>query len=203
MNNDSNQSDRREYATKGVLILLFLLIFAGFVYWMTFRGQGLAGFELRPIDLVLLILATFRLGRLIAYDVVMEPLRRPFARTVPDVTGAGESVEPRGTGVRRALGQLLSCPICAGTWVAAVLVYGLYAIPGPTRVFLIIMAVIGAAELLNAFEEAFCWSGQYARTMAGKQQLQRAGEVDGRDGKERQEAGLAVSDKQNGSFHSM
>jgi hypothetical protein len=29
----------------------------------------------------------------IAYDVVMEPLRWPFARTVPDETGAGRSVE--------------------------------------------------------------------------------------------------------------
>jgi hypothetical protein len=154
------------------------------------------------MDLALLVLATFRLGRLIAYDVVMEPFRRPFARTVPDATGAGETVEPHGTGVRRALGQLFSCPICTGTWVAAVLVYGLYTFPGPTRVFLAIMAVIGAAELLNALEETFCWSGQLARTVTGKQQLQKAGELDARDGKDPQDPCIGVTDKQNGSIHS-
>jgi hypothetical protein len=201
MTNDSNQPERHEFAAKGVLILLFFLMFAGFVAWMGSRGPGLVGFELRPMDLALLVLATFRLGRLIAYDVVMEPFRRPFARTVPDSTGAGETVEPRGTGVRRALGQLFSCPICTGTWVAAILVYGLYAFPGPTRVFLVIMAVIGAAELLNAFEEAFCWSGQLARTMTGRQLVQKTGELDGRDGKEPQDSGVAIAEKQNGSNH--
>lgn len=199
---DLDQPERREFAAKGGLIFLFFLIFAGFTYWMVTRGQGLDGFELRPMDLVLLVLATFRLGRLIAYDVVMEPFRRPFARTVPDATGAGETVEPSGTGVRRALGQLFSCPICTGTWVAAFLVYGLYTVPGPTRVFLVIMAVIGAAELLNGVEEAFCWSGQLARTMAGRQQLQRSGEMNSRDGKDSQDSGVAVTDKQNGSIHS-
>src|SRR5690606_4392915 len=106
--------------------------------------------DLRPFDLAQLALATYRLGRLTSYDKVAETYREPFTETVPDPTGAGETVVPEGTGVRRALGELIACPICAGTWIAAALVYGLHLAPRPTRVFLAIMSSIGGAELLNA-----------------------------------------------------
>ncbi len=176
-----DQSSRQEYLTKTTLSVFFLLIFVLFIFWMS-REHALEKITLSPLDLVLLGLATFRLGRLVAYDRVMEPLRYPFARTVPDETGAGESVEPQGKGFRQAIGQLISCPICSGTWIAAILVYGFYAFPGPTRVFLTIAAVIGLAELLNALGEMMSWSGQLARTRAGslmkeeKRQLEPSGE---------------------------
>jgi hypothetical protein len=172
--NDPQQKDRnREYGTKILLMAIFLAGFGLFIYWRSGQVPGLAEFRLSWLDLTMLALAAYRLGRLIAYDVVMEPFRRPFARTVPDGTGAGESVEARGTGARRAIGQLISCPICAGTWIAAFMVYGLYAFPGPARVFLAIMAAIGAAELLNSLTEILCWSGQYAREMTGLREQAR------------------------------
>jgi hypothetical protein len=173
MNTNSSQTIRREYTAKIVLTAVFLLLFAAFVYWRTGQGQRLEAFQFGPFDLALLALATFRLGRLVAYDVVMEPLRRPFARTVPDSTGAGESVEARGEGAQRALGQLISCPICAGTWVAALLVYALATFPGPARIFLIMTAAVGAAEILNAVVEALCWSGQLSRVLAGEKSAAR------------------------------
>ena len=161
---------KKEYAIKLILMLVFLLLLGAFIYWRSTLGGGLAEFKFSFLDLTLLAFATFRMGRLIAYDVVMEPIRHPFAQTVPDVTGAGESVEPRGVGVQRTLGQLISCPICAGTWVAGILVCALIVFPGPARIFLAIMATIGAAEILNALTEIFCWSGQYARVMSGRMQ---------------------------------
>lgn len=160
---------RREYAAKLVLMLVFLGGLAAFIAYMTIWGPGLAAFQLRWLDLVLLVFATYRMGHLIAYDLVTEPLRKFFAETVPDSTGAGESVEPRGEGARRAVGQLISCPICSGTWAAAVMVYALYLWPDPTRVFLLVLASIGAAELLNAAGEAFSWTGQNQRTLAGRE----------------------------------
>jgi hypothetical protein len=126
--------------------------------------------DLRPMDLALLGVSTYRLGRLAAYDKVLEPYRQPFAKTVPDETGAGDTVEPRGQGARRALGELISCPICAGTWIAAGLVYALHLAPGATRVFMTIMGSIGIGELLNALTEALSWSGQAARSEAGTTQ---------------------------------
>ncbi len=126
-------------------------------------------FKISPFELAQLSFATYRLGRLVAYDRIFEPIRSPFAKTVPDQTGAGESVEPRqGNGLRESLGQLFSCPICAGTWIAAGLVYGLHSLPNPTRVFLAILSSIGAAEFLDAITEGFSWFGQAARKEAGQ-----------------------------------
>jgi len=165
---ETDRDIRAEHTTKTLLTLLFLALFAAFAWWQRDRI-----FQFSPFDLVLLSLATLRIGRLIAYDLVTEPIRAPFAKTVPDETGAGESVEPRGSGVQRALGQLISCPICAGTWVAAFLVYALIAFPQPARIFLALTAAIGLAEILNGLIEALCWSGQVSRTQAGSLLLSR------------------------------
>lgn len=158
---------KQEYASKLTLIGIFLSIFAAFISRMSVWRRGREEFNLRPFDLVLLSFATLRLGRMVAYDHVSEPLRQPFAETVPDPTGAGETVTARGEGAKRTLGQLLSCPICAGTWISAGLVYGLHALPNATRVFLSIMATVGVAEWLNALTELFSWTAQLARKWAG------------------------------------
>ena len=171
---ETQAAQRREAVTKVSLTAFFLLLFVLAAY--IFAGKQAAGRQpltLGWLDLALLGLATLRLGRLVAYARVMEPLRQPFAVTLPDPTGAGDTVEPRGSGVRGALGQLLVCPICAGTWMAALLVYGLYALPAPTRLFLWMTAAISLAELLNAMLEALSWGGQYARTQAGAEMLKR------------------------------
>lgn len=170
----SSKSVRKEYIAKIILMLIFLSGFALFIGWMLWFGPGLNLFKLSALDLALLAFSTYRLGRLIAYDVVMEPFRQFVANTVPDSTGAGESVEPKGEGFQRALGQLITCPICAGTWVAALLTYLLYLFPGPAHVFLTMTAAIGAAELLGALTEALSWSGQYARTMSGAKMQERS-----------------------------
>jgi len=66
------------------------------------------------------------------------------------------------------LGQLITCPICAGTWIAAGLVYALHLMPSATRLFLLINSTVGAAELLNAITESLSWSGEAARKTAGE-----------------------------------
>lgn len=175
----SNRSNtlRKEYLAKIILIGIFLGAFALFTGWMFIFGPGLAMFNLSWIDLALLGFSTYRLGRLIAYDRVMEPFRQFFTVTVPDSTGAGDTVDPKGEGFQNALGQLICCPICAGTWVAALLTYTLYLFPGPAHVFLTMTAAIGIAELLGALSEALSWSGQYARTMSGAKMLERQEQV--------------------------
>jgi hypothetical protein len=170
----SSTSIRREHYTKIILIVIFLGGFALFIGWTFVFGHWIDVFQLSVMDLALLGLSTYRLGRLVAYERVMEPFRKFFTETVPDSTGAGESVEPKGEGIRHALGQLICCPICTGTWIAAGLTYLYFLVPGPTRVFLIMTSAIAIAELLGALTEALSWSGQYARTMSGAKMLERA-----------------------------
>lgn len=168
MGSGLSKAAAQEYGAKVILTLLFLGLvgLAGLSAGPERLSRALSSWSIT--DLALTGLATFRLGRLVAFDRVMEPLRHPFARTVPDETGAGESVEPAGIGARQAVGQLLTCPICAGTWIAAGLVSGLVWLPDLTRFFLWMTAAIGLVELFQAGSEALCWTGQLNRTLAGR-----------------------------------
>ncbi len=80
---------------------------------------------------------------------------------------------PRGTGARLALGELLTCPICAGTWISAGMVYALQLFPNAARTFMAIFSAIGIAEFLDAATEAFQWFGQVEREEAGTLEIQK------------------------------
>jgi hypothetical protein len=154
---------QRERAAYLTLIGVFLGAFAAFSRREQDERHPL---ELGALDVAMLGLATFRAGRLAAYDRVTEPLRAPFTDTVPDQYGTDQNVVAEGSGVRKALGELVSCPTCVGTWVAAGLVYGLRVAPRPTRLFLGFMGTTGLAELVDSANESLRWSGQAARKAA-------------------------------------
>lgn len=122
-------------------------------------------------DWILMALATFRMSRLVAYDKIMETYRSPVVETVPHDSGAGDTTQARAgtTGIKRALGEMISCPICNGTWIAAGLVYGLSLAPRYTRTLMTIMSVAGATEIAQAAFEAMQWNGELARHRAGEQ----------------------------------
>jgi hypothetical protein len=163
MSNDHADETERQI-TYAALSGLFLSLFAAFAL----RNKKYHDFlQLKPFDLVQLGLATFRVGRLISYDQVTEPYRLPFTKTVEDSSGAGKTTVAKGSGVRRVIGELISCPICSGTWVAAILVYGMGVAPRATRAFIAIMSATGMAELLNAAQEALEWTGQEQRNEVG------------------------------------
>ena len=151
---------RHERMTYVSLVGLFVTLLGAFAFR---EREHKPVFTLDPRDLALFGLATFRAGRMVAYDRVAEPFRDPVTETVPDEYEAGENVVAEGAGMQKAIGELVSCPTCVGTWVAAGLVYGFRLAPGPTRLFAAILAVSGLAELFDAANEALSWTGQAAR----------------------------------------
>jgi hypothetical protein len=161
MTPNPEQRERLAYVT---FVSLFLGLLGIFVSRERKERQG---FDPRPRDIVLIALATFRAGRVTAFERVTEPFRDPVTETVPDAYDVGEYVVAEGTGVRKAIGELVSCPICVGTWVASGLVYGLRVAPGPTRLVAAILGVSGLAEMLNAATEALSWGAQAARKQSG------------------------------------
>ena len=75
-----------------------------------------------PMELALLALATQHVTRLVTRDSITSPLRAPFTE-FEGAAGEGEVNERVvGTGLRRAVGELLSCPFCLGQWAATGLV---------------------------------------------------------------------------------
>lgn len=139
---------------------MFLGILGTFAARLVKRDADVA---VRPYDLILLGLASFRIGRMIAFEGVGAPIREPFTETTVDASGAGQTVVATGSGPRRVFGELVSCPICLGTWVAAGLVYGLHLMPRPTRVLIAIMGTTGVAELCYSVTEALDWNARAAR----------------------------------------
>ena len=103
----------------------------------------------RPGDVALLVGATAKLSRLIAKDRVTSVIRAPFTRFEED-SGYGEvSEEARGTGLQRAIGELLICQYCVSQWVAAGMVIGHALAPRETRLVAGTFAVFGLADVLN------------------------------------------------------
>ncbi len=160
--NDKAATERR--ATYSILSGIFLSLFGAVALRTSRKRQE---FKLRPFELVQLAFASYRLGRMVAYDKVFETYRQPVAKTIPDPTGAGDTTAPRGTGARQALGELITCPICAGTWISAGMVYALQLFPNAARMFMAIFSAIGIAEFLDAATEALQWFGQAEREEAG------------------------------------
>ena len=100
-------------------------------------------------DLVLLGVATHKLSRLIAKDKVAAPFRAPFAKFVKD-DGAGEVEEDsRGAGMRKAIGDLITCPFCVSPWAALALAFGLVLAPRAGRMLCGIFSAVAAAHFLH------------------------------------------------------
>jgi len=97
------------------------------------------------LDLAVLGLATFKAARTITRDEVASFIRDPF---VEDGDGADHAVE---TGdLRQALGELVTCSRCVGTWVAAGLGTTQIVAPRFGRVLTWTLAAAGMNDWLQA-----------------------------------------------------
>ncbi len=100
-------------------------------------------------DVLLVAVGTHKAARVLTKERVSSPLRAPFTQ-YEGPGGPGEvMVRPVGTGVRRAVGELLSCPFCVGVWVATSATFGLRLAPQATRFALEASAAAGLADLLQ------------------------------------------------------
>jgi uncharacterized protein DUF1360 len=117
---------------------------------------GLARMLRKPIpsfsagDLALLAGATFHLSRLITKDAILSFVRAPFTRFKEPGAPGETNEEPRKeTEMQHAIGELLSCPFCMATWVAAGLTYGWTFFPAATRLLAGLFCVVGLADALQ------------------------------------------------------
>ena len=132
-----------------LLDIIFVLLYIGVMTALHFLGR--LPTSIRPFDLVLLGLAAARLSDIISTDQIMEWLRRPFVKMETSEI-AGREVETRtgrGRGLRKVIGDLLSCPWCVGVWVAAGLTYAYLLVPTVVWVFVLIMAIAEIGSLLQ------------------------------------------------------
>lgn len=55
----------------------------------------------------------------------------------------------RGSGVRKTIGELVTCPFCLGMWTATGFTAGLVYLPRATRLALGTLAALAGADLLQ------------------------------------------------------
>lgn len=105
--------------------------------------------QVRVADVVLVAVATHKASRLLTKASVTAVLRAPFTR-YEEPAGLGEVNESvRGEGVRHAVGELVTCPFCAGVWVAGVLTAGLVLAPRATGVVLTVLGAVAGSDWLH------------------------------------------------------
>jgi len=104
----------------------------------------------RPAEIVPLGVATFALSKLVAKEKVDRWVREPFVEERPD----GDR-RPKGRGLRYAVGELLTCTRCVGTWSALGLVALRVTRPREARV---VSAVLGASAINDWAQTGFNWA---------------------------------------------
>jgi hypothetical protein len=120
-------------------------------------GIGLAGIAARildrnpacqtPLDLAVLSLASFKAARTLTSDNLASFVREPFVR---GHAHQGDE-EPLETGdFRQAMGELVTCSRCGGTWAAAGLAVSQILAPRFGRLLTWSLAAAGANDWLQA-----------------------------------------------------
>ena len=143
----------------GVLAATFNLLFALFL--MATRVSG------RPIperidakDIALLGMATHKLSLMGSQDAITSPLRAPFTEIKAKQSPKRVEEEPRGEGLRRSVGELLTCKFCLGVWLASFFTYGLVLIPRVTRLVAAVFAVVTVSDYLHQAYKALMQVGE-------------------------------------------
>jgi hypothetical protein len=150
------------------ILFVLSLVFFGEVYFLSGR---IAVLEEAPVIFWIFAgFATLRLAHTISYNSIAEWIRHPFTKTVQDTSGAGNSVEPK-EGRLEAIGMLLSCPICSGTWAALFLLTMYSYNPRIGMVFAITLGLAGISEILHCLTESLEWTARDHREQAGSQWL--------------------------------
>jgi len=133
------------------LIGAYLTFVAVGAAWVTRKGRWPK--FVRADDLALGIVATHRLSMILTRDSVASPIRAPFTR-FEGPAGEGRLNEVvRGTGWRKALGELLTCPFCLAQWVATLWAFAFLLFPRPTRMAAAILTTVTGAGWLHRLDD--------------------------------------------------
>lgn len=105
---------RPPYGSYAALVAVYSggLATAGFLA----RRLGRSPYSNTALDFAMLAAANFKAARAISGDRISSFVREPF---VEGKAVDGRAEEPAGEGLRLAIGELVTCTRCIGTWTAA------------------------------------------------------------------------------------
>jgi Protein of unknown function (DUF1360) len=141
-------ADPKPLGGYAILLLVFNLMVAG-IAALFLRSRRRLPEQIPARDIALLSVGTFKLSRLTTKDKVTSAIRAPFTRYQGDTGPAEVSEAARGTGLHRAIGELLACPYSIGQWVATALLAGYLWQPRLIRTAASLFAVVAGADYLQ------------------------------------------------------
>jgi hypothetical protein len=137
-----------------LLVGVFHALFAGFLVATGRRRDKQLPLRIAMTDVFLLGTATYKISRVIAKDSVTSFIRAPFT-VYRGPSGSSEVKEDvRGSGVQKSIGELITCPFCVGTWIAALLTYGLVLESRVARAIAVMFTVAAVSDALQYGFEA-------------------------------------------------
>ena len=145
---ESDQSHEMPLGGYSVLSTTFVVGVIGSVVAAS-RARGGLPQRYGPWDLITAGTATHKISRMLTRDRVASVIRTPFVED-QERAGHGEVTgRPRGIGVRRAVGELLTCPHCLGQWIAAGFGVGMVAAPDVTRLVAFVYSTQAISDFLQ------------------------------------------------------
>jgi hypothetical protein len=133
-----------------VLVVIYNALVGALLVGRARSGKGFPE-RIGAGDLLLAGVATHKVSRVIAKERVTAALRAPFTEFKEKGGPAEVEESPRGSGMRRAIGELLVCPFCLGQWVATAIVGGFAVVPRATRFVCSIFAAVTIGDFLQIF----------------------------------------------------
>ena len=133
------------YAT---LVGVFSIVFTLFLLIVRLTGRELPE-RVKLADLALLGVAAHKLSYIVSNASVMSFLRAPVTELQEVKSPTNLDEEPRGDGLQKALGNLLTCHFCLGMWVTAFFSYGLVLAPRATRFVASIFSILAISDFTH------------------------------------------------------
>jgi hypothetical protein len=138
----------QELASYAKLAALFNLIFVAFLLVVRRTGRTLPE-RVETKDIVLLGVAAHKLSYVVSNDAVTSVIRAPFTERQDKQSPKSVDEKPRGSGLRRSIGELLTCQFCLGMWLSSFFTYGLILAPRVTRLIATVFAVVTVSDHLH------------------------------------------------------
>ena len=141
-------SERPPLLSYAVMIGVFNALVAAALLAARRTGHGVPE-RVGTADVISIGIASHKASRLLAKDKVTSPLRAPFTEIEGEGGPAEVEESSRGTGARRAIGDLLTCPYCLGLWVVAAFSIGLLFAPRVTRFLAAVFSALTISDFLQ------------------------------------------------------
>jgi hypothetical protein len=103
-------------------------------------------------EFLLLTLGAYKLSRVVTLSFVVSPVRAPFTKRGKKLSAGEVQDEPRGEGLQKAIGDLVTCPFCFNIWAASALFTAFSFWPKPT---LRLASILTAAAVGDYMHLAF------------------------------------------------